>query len=354
MPDPFRQYEGVPVLDLPADPPAPETPLFEVLNGALSSTSARNGPTFLSQLLFYSSAISASKRVQSTGYRYALRVNPSSGNLHPTEFHFRTRGLKEWPDGLYHYRPSAHMAEQRAVGDLEIDLAGSSAPIVFVVTSIAWREAWKYRDRAYRYCLHDVGHAWQALALTARAVGCDSFATARFPDEEVAQFCRFSEDEWPMLVVELRGASIPVREPCGRETVWYDGRANRLSEETMAYPAIDGIHNATKLSNQACPGISASEPAPNGSGEIILPPPASSRRSFGDVARTRRSALDFRGGTQSVSLTRNFPLSLLRRPGRSLPILPVLVSSSSICTFIGSMGCRPVSTHIGLSVVSWS
>ena len=24
MPDPFRHYEGVPVLDLPADPPAPE------------------------------------------------------------------------------------------------------------------------------------------------------------------------------------------------------------------------------------------------------------------------------------------------------------------------------------------
>jgi SagB-type dehydrogenase family enzyme len=303
MPDPFRHYEGVPVLDLPADPPDPEMPVFEVLSGALGSTSADNGPTFLSQLLFYSSAISASKRVQSTGYRYALRVNPSSGNLHPTEFHFRTRGLKEWPDGLYHYRPSAHMAEQRAVGDLEIDLAGSSAPIVFVVTSIAWREAWKYRDRAYRYCLLDVGHAWQALSLAARAVGCDSFATAHFPDGEVAQFCRFNEDEWPMLVIELRGASIPVREPGGREIVWYGGRANRLSKEISVHPAIDKIHNATKLSNQACPDISVFEPAPKGSGDITLPPPVSPRRSFGEVARARRSALDFQGGTQSISLT---------------------------------------------------
>ena len=40
-----------------------------------------------------------------------------------------------------------------------------------------------------------------------------------------------------------------------------------------------------------------------GSGEITLPPPASSRSSFGEVARTRRSALDFQGGTQSMSLT---------------------------------------------------
>ncbi len=190
MPDPFRHYEGVPVLDLPADPPAPETPALEVLNGVSGGTTARDGPAFLSQLLFYSAAISASKRVPSTGYRYALRVNPSSGNLHPTEFHFLTRGLKEWPDGLYHYRPSAHMAEQRALGDLEMKLAGSSAPIVFVLTSIAWREAWKYRDRAYRYCLHDIGHAWQALALAARAIGCDSFAIGHFPDDEVARFCR--------------------------------------------------------------------------------------------------------------------------------------------------------------------
>ena len=90
------------------------------------------------QLLFYSAAISASKRVPSTGYQYALRVNPSSGNLHPTEFHFLTRGLREWPDGLHHYLPNGHMAEQRALGDLETNLAGSLAPIVFVLTSIAW------------------------------------------------------------------------------------------------------------------------------------------------------------------------------------------------------------------------
>jgi hypothetical protein len=109
MPDPFRHYEGVPLLDLPADPPLPKMPALELLQGASGTAPAADGPTFLSQLLFYSTAISASKRVPSTGYRYALRVNPSSGNLHPTEFHFVTRALKGWPDGLYHYRPSAHM-----------------------------------------------------------------------------------------------------------------------------------------------------------------------------------------------------------------------------------------------------
>jgi len=303
MPDPFRHYEGVPVLDLPADPPIPEIPALEVLHGVAGATPAGDGPTFLSQLLFYSAAISASRRVPSTGYRYALRVNPSSGNLHPTEFHFLTKGLKDWPDGLYHYRSSAHMAEQRALGGPAMKLAGGSAPIVFVLTSIAWREAWKYGDRAYRYCLHDMGHAWQALALSARAMGCESYAVGHFVDDEIAQLCRLQEDEWPMLIVELRGGAIPTREPDAREPVWYGGYANQLSKERTAYTRIDGIHGATKLGRSMGRGISPAEPAPTGPGEIKLPPPASSARGFGEVARMRRSALDFRGGIQSMSLT---------------------------------------------------
>jgi SagB-type dehydrogenase family enzyme len=301
MPDPFRHYEGVPILDLPAEPPAPETPALELLQGICGGTVATDGPTFLSELLFYSAAISASKRVPSSGYRYALRVNPSSGNLHPTEFHFLTRGLKDWPDGLYHYRPSAHVAEQRARGDAGLKWADSSAPIVFILTSIAWREAWKYRDRAYRYCLHDIGHAWQALALAARAAGAESFAIGHFADDEVAQVCRLHEDEWPMLIVELRGKSIPVREPDVCPTVWYGGQANELSTERTAYPRIDGIHAATKLGNGVGRGISAANPAPTGSGKIKLAAPAVSSLPFGEVARKRRSALDFVGGIRSMS-----------------------------------------------------
>ena len=57
------------------------------------------------------------------------------------------------------------LAEQREPGRLEKKLPGSSSPLVFVLTSIIWCEELKYGDRAYRYCLHDIGYAWQALAL---------------------------------------------------------------------------------------------------------------------------------------------------------------------------------------------
>lgn len=40
------------------------------------------------------------------------------------------------------------MAEQRGHGMFETTLASNSAPVVFILTSIVWREAWKYGDRA--------------------------------------------------------------------------------------------------------------------------------------------------------------------------------------------------------------
>jgi SagB-type dehydrogenase family enzyme len=302
MPNPFRHYEGVPILDLPADPPAPQITALEVLEGKTGNTLARDGAEFLSQLMFYSASISASKRVPSTGGIYALRVNPSSGNLHPTEFHFSSQGLAGWPDGLYHYRPSSHMAEQRAIGEFGKKLVDISAPLIFVLTSIAWREAWKYGDRAYRYCMHDIGHAWQALTLAARAMGCESFAFGHFSDDRVAERCLLHEDEWPMLIVGLYGPSIPVRMLDPVETIFFGGQPNRLSEKQERFPLIERIHAATKLTTEAAvPSLGQSKTS--GRGEISLPPLVSTSRSFGDVVRARRSALDFRGGWESISFS---------------------------------------------------
>jgi SagB-type dehydrogenase family enzyme len=309
MPDPFRHYEGAPLLDLPADPAAPEIPTIALLEGSLGGTTAATGAEFLSQLLFYSAAISASKLVPSNGYRYALRVNPSSGNLHPTEFHFFTRGLKHWPDGLYHYRPSSHMAEQRALGPFQEKLAGMSAPIVFILTSIAWREAWKYQDRAYRYCLHDAGHAWQSLALAANAIGCNSFATGQFPDDEISRLCRFKPDEWPLLIVELHGAAIPLddfrpSDAAAHKPKWSGGEANQLSQKQIHFPLIDRMHAATKLTRKIAQEgqRQARSPIPASSFPVRLPA-IHDFSAFGKIARTRRSALDFQRGDHAMPLS---------------------------------------------------
>ena len=193
------------------------------------------------------------------------------------------------------------MAEQRALGDFGRELVSTVNPLVFVLTSIAWREAWKYKDRAYRYCLHDVGHAWQALTLAARAIGCESFAVGKFEDEKIAENCLLNDDEWPMLIVQLDGFSIPQKllDPC--EPHLFGGRPNRLSQEQISYPSIESIQESTKILVQ--PTFADAKGQPVGRGEIALPPPMLSDRTFGEVVRSRRSALDFRGGSESISLS---------------------------------------------------
>ncbi|MGC1296892.1 MAG: SagB family peptide dehydrogenase [Alloacidobacterium sp.] len=149
--------------------------------------------------------------------------------------------------------------------------------------------------------MHDIGHAWQALALSARAIGCDHCAVGHFVDDDVARMVHLNSDEWPMLIVSLHGKSIPVRDADTGKTVWFGGKANQLSKQTIAHPLINSIHFATKRSSGSGE-TSFAESASTGSGEIKLPSPDSSTRTFSAATRMRRSALDFVGGKRSMSL----------------------------------------------------
>lgn len=285
-PDPFRHYESTPLIDLPADPVSPPVTAISVLRGELGPASEEENPIpFLSQLLFYSASISAMKQTPS-GYGYALRVNPSSGNLHPTEFHFASS------QGLFHYRPSSHMLEQRAIGHF--------GALSFVLTTISWREAWKYGDRAYRYCLLDAGHAWQALELSARALGCEAQTVGCFADDEIVSEYGLPDDEWPLLLVRFKRA---LKVPSAQDREWIGGIPNKLSNEMIHYPAIASVHSSTKLLAESrnplashCPPF----PALFGCNDHGA--------SFGDVVRRRRSALDFCGGAQTMSAEQLFTL----------------------------------------------
>jgi SagB-type dehydrogenase family enzyme len=130
-------------------------------------------------------------------------------------------------------------------------------------------------------------------------MGCRAIASGVFADDEVAQLCGLSEDEWPMLLVAVY-PTIPMEDFNTKEIVRFGGEPNHLSPQQIAYPSINGIQAATKITRPFNDPLV--RPAMTGSGSIQLPPPATSSRSFGDVARKRRSALDFTGGSSSISL----------------------------------------------------
>src|SRR5258708_6122880 len=104
-----------------------------------------------------------------------------------------------------------------------------------------------------------------------------------------------------MLLLALHGRSIPVCQPFDRQLIWFSGKANRLSPEEVTYPLIREIHKATKCDSKLDRNADAENP-PEGRGDIKLSMRQFSYRPAGEVARARRSALDFQGGVETISL----------------------------------------------------
>src|SRR5690349_19697081 len=99
QPDPFRRYEGASLTFLPRLNPgdAPVSPRYEDLYRPGAIPSASLSACSLSRLFEYALAISAWK--QAGDVRWALRTNPSSGNLHRSEERRvgkECRSLRDW------------------------------------------------------------------------------------------------------------------------------------------------------------------------------------------------------------------------------------------------------------------
>ena len=174
QPNPFRRYANTRLLPLQKVSPTDE-PLYDdaFVEGGIARVPVNAGS--ISQLFYDSLAISAWKSIGDTSW--ALRVNPSSGNLHPTEGYLicgPIEGLSATPI-VCHYAPKEHGLEVRAEFALRLwDALRARCPadtFFMGLTSIHWREAWKYGQRAYRYCQHDAGHAIGAISIAAAGLG---------------------------------------------------------------------------------------------------------------------------------------------------------------------------------------
>jgi SagB-type dehydrogenase family enzyme len=313
QPNPFRTYEGAPVIELPPDPGFANTGTFSTIGalaGSASIASENNSEDgnpialdalWLSQLLWHSMAISAWKKVPRTNNRYSLRVNPSSGNLHPTETYLALSGFTGLADGLYHYRADRHAIELRNPGAWTqhlaevLDISSVAEPSLIVgLTSIFWREAWKYRDRAYRYCCHDLGHAMMSLLLAARAAGLPGGVIAHFSDLRLTRALGLNEsDEAPMAFLVFPSRDKEKRFVASPPGVFL-GTPNELSKEEVPYELLLGMHRSTILSERvdrlpltslpiADDQLLSAEPFRNPARDAPL----------GSTVRRRRSALDF-------------------------------------------------------------
>ncbi len=167
------------------------------------------------------------------------------------------------------------------------------------MSSVHWREAWKYGERAFRYCQLDVGHALGALRYAAGALG---WSVALIEDVDSAELATmmgidrsgdFSGNEDADLLIEIEtapGSTPPAarRPPVarhGNESRWA-GQANLLDPHPFyRWPVIEQVSRATQGRGTGLPS------------EIQIHPPRhpTDQGRAADIILGRRSAQRFDG-----------------------------------------------------------
>jgi len=269
QPDPFRRYPGADFVRLPLANSGRPVPYWQLYaHGEVSSEPL----SFESISLFfrYALSVTAWKRFHAT--TWSLRANPSSGNLHPTEGYVVLPSIDRLGDApaVYHYAPKEHALERRAILDAkawsELCAPFPEGSFFAGLSSIHWREAWKYGERAFRYCQHDAGHALATLRIAAAALGWSLVLLDGVSDRAIAALFGLSrgddygtaEREEPELLALVTpglpstfSRRLSALTAGGIRAQWY-GEANVLSpKQGVDWPVIDVVTRATRRCGSA-------------------------------------------------------------------------------------------------------
>ena len=122
QPHPFRYYEGVEVTRLELNRELPPVEYDRIYQPNSTKPSLVNLQT-LSDFFYYSFALSAWKQAESS--RWALRVNPSSGNLHPTEAYLLSTSVNGDEAGPCGHDLFAESQLMECVGDCQPNIGSA-------------------------------------------------------------------------------------------------------------------------------------------------------------------------------------------------------------------------------------
>ncbi len=324
QPSPYRDYEGTEKIQLPfSQPTASYNALFD---GSInpSPLTLKN----IAQLLEYSLSLAAVKVFGQDSW--TVRINPSSGNLHPTEAYLLCGELEGLQAGLYHYQSQHHQLEKRA--DSLSPLPANSGYIA--LSSIYWREAWKYGERAYRYCQLDVGHAIAAIRYSAALLGWQVTIESQLNDDILAQLCGIDrngefegvEKESPDLLLRIHPSPSLQVDQLNQwisDAQWYGQPTVLDSHPFYEWQIIEQVSKACHK------GVGSS----NDEHPLAIPQLPGSEANAGTLIKQRRSALAFRpevsmdkehffGILQALlPEQRHLPFELLNQQAKLHPVL---------------------------------
>ena len=252
-PLPYKIYPEAGSLTLPRDLELPSVPAL----AAIRDEEPVNSETpvdleRIARLMFCAGGLTRSLRVGNEAHHF--RAAPSAGALYPIEIYLAASEVEGLEPGLYHFSPADLRLRGLRRGDWRPLIANSAgmrpsileARAVFVMSAIFWRSAWKYRARAYRYCLWDAGTIVANLLAAANAEGVGAELVTAFADGQVEVLIGADgEHEGSMCLVAIGRTSPasgkpPQLAPLDLDTI-------PLSSREVGYPDLVRIQMASRL-----------------------------------------------------------------------------------------------------------
>ena len=184
--------------------------------------------------LFHIAGLTAKKSYPSG--EYYLRINPSAGALYPNELYFQARAVEGIEDGVYHYEVSSNSITllHSITGEEGLEqyfgYRTAMKGYLFLVSAIYYRSSWKYKDRAFRYCLLDAGHLLGSIEASALLKPHAVNMVYTIDKEKLNRMFGFEDREW-----FLAGCSMAV--PIQNQEV---------SALEFSLPYVEGSHTFEK------------------------------------------------------------------------------------------------------------
>lgn len=304
QPIPFKLYKGLEPIPLPRDLPRTGAPALEVVGSPPWPGPGRPTLATLASILFFSAGIT--KRMRYPGGEIYFRAAACTGALYHIDIYLACGDLEGLEAGVYHFGPHDFSLRQLRRGDYRgvvVEAAGhelslARASVVALLASTFWRNAWKYRARAYRHVFWDSGTILANMLAMARAHHISARVILGFADDAINHLLGLDGQREAVVALVALGQDGPTGPPPAHvpalhlETV-------PLSRHEVHYPEIAAVHKASSLADgrQAAlwrRGLSP-PPTPKVEGRLFPLPPSPPRQSdaIEDVILRRGSTRRF-------------------------------------------------------------
>jgi SagB-type dehydrogenase family enzyme len=190
-----------------------------------------------------------------------FRAAACTGALYHVEIYLVTGGIEGLDAGVYHYDARLHSLDRLRSGDFRAHLVeatggeahAAAAGSFLALTTTYWRNAWKYRARAYRHAFWDSGTMLANLFALGEAMGMPLHLLLGFADVDLDRVLEVDEEkESAVALVAIPGPPGSGERlslaPLGLTTV-------PLSAAEVDYPEIREMQKASSLQT----GVEAKE-----------------------------------------------------------------------------------------------